>query len=88
MPGKGDYGEGATAGAGQYYPGSLEWKAWDAGARYRFSGAAAAVPITNNPFDQTGRPKEYQAWRDGWNEANSGNIATRRMPHIFGTPPA
>ena len=88
MPGKGDFGAGATSGKGQYYPGSKEYKAWDAGAQYRFSGPAASVPITDNPFSQTGRPLEYQAWRDGWNEANDDNIATRRMPYIYGTPPA
>ena len=89
MPGKGDFGSatGGNAGKGLYAPGSKEYKAWDEGARYRFSGTAAERPVTNNPFG-AGRPVEKTAWDAGWNEANDGNIATRRMPHIFGTPPA
>lgn len=90
MPGKGDFGSqtAGNAGAGLYTPGSNEWKAWDEGAQYRFGGTAIQRPITDNPFDATGRPAERAAWDAGWNEANSGNIATRRMPYISGTPPA
>ena len=89
MPGKGDFGSATnnTAGAGQYAPGSKEWRAWDEGAQYRFSGTAAERPVTNNPFG-AGRPREKTAWDDGWHEANDGNIATRRMPYVKGTPPA
>lgn len=89
MPGKGDAHTRATAGGlGNYVVGSKEWKAWDQGWRYRYSGAAASVPITNNPFDATARPAEKAAWDNGWNEANGNSGGERRMPATTGTAPA
>lgn len=88
MPGKGDSHTAATAGGlGNYVPGSKEWKAWDQGWQYRYSGAALSVPITNNPFSATQSPAEKAAWDNGWNEANGNTGGAQRMPATVGAPP-
>ena len=85
MPGKLDCGAG---GAVCSVFASHQAKAWDAGWRYRYSGSAAAVPITDNPYDQNVLPVEYAAWNNGWNEAAANSGGAQRGPATTGAPPA
>ena len=78
MPGKGDFGtDNAT---GKYAVGSKEWRAWDEGWNYRYTGDGVTNPKTNNPFDSTERPVEKQAWDDGYDSAAAATATTQRMP--------
>lgn len=89
MPGKWDSHTRATEGGlGQYFPGGKEAQAWDEGWRYRYSGPAVSVPITNNPYLGTERTVEKLAWDNGWNEADANTAGEQRGPATEGPPPA
>lgn len=87
MPGKPDSHTQATAaGLGVYVPGSKEYKAWDDGWRYRYTGTQTTAPITNNPFSAAQSPAEKAAWDNGWNEASANTAGAQRMPATTGAP--
>jgi len=88
MPGRWDTNKSSTINVlGNAFPGSKECKAWENGFVYRYSGAGASVPITNNPFSATQSPVERRAWEDGWNTADSNTAGKQFGPATTGAPP-
>ena len=90
MPGKSDFGKiltGPPPPAGQYFPGSKEYRAWDQGLLYRHGGTAAQRPAGDNPFDANAQPAERAAWADGWSTGDAMQAGQRFMPAASGAAP-
>lgn len=77
MPGKLDLGSGANDlnGAVIIQPNVQDSRAYEDGVKYRMSGAALAVPITDNPHLITGDTVSMNCWDAGWSDADGGTIA-------------